>query len=185
MSFWKKLFGGREPAEDQPTATLANRRQDIRLALYIFNSDEISNRVSQAYGQFAALEVYRTLPKALEPETGWRLQIPVRKNIPEAIAVLANWLKAGAHDIDVTRFDPNTLERLESGENLGYSPCVVGVEMFHKSHALSVHQGLKLRHIIGYMGLVTLNKEAPSTADLAGGTEVNVPYDMIWTSRLF
>jgi hypothetical protein len=187
MLFWKKLFGSKEVQGTQPAAVTPKRSQEACLALYVFNSDKISNDVSGAYGAYAEGEVLKALSKALEPDGGWTAlpslvqachgDLFERSMLGEtpAVRVFGNWLRAGTYGLDATNLESPVIGKFKSGQNLGYIPYVVGIGTVQKSHALRIHQELKARSIVGYIGLVTLDR-APFLANVA--SELYLPFDM-------
>ena len=163
------------------------RSQETCLALYVFNSDKIDDEVSGAYGAYSEGELLKALSKAVEPEGGW-IALPSlvqachgdlfeRSTFGEtpAVRVFGNWLRAGTYGLDAANLESTVVGKFKSGQNLDYIPYVVGIGTVQKSHALRTHQELKARNIVGYIGLVTLDR-APFLANVA--SELHLPFNM-------
>jgi len=163
------------------------KSQDLCHALYLFNSDKISDEVSCAYGAYAEGELLKALSKAVEPEGGW-IALPsfvqgchgdlfensMLGETP-AVSVFGNWLRSGTYGLDATNLESNLVDKFKSGQNLGYIPYVVGIGAVQKSYALLTHQELKACNTVGYIGLAILNS-APFLADIA--VELHLPLVM-------
>lgn len=158
------------------------------LALYVFNSNKISDEVSGFYGAYAEGELLKALSKALEPEGGWTAMPSLVQachgdlfeesrlpGMPLTVRVLGNWLRAGTYGIDATNLDSSFVGKLKSGKSLSFIPYVVAMGAIQQSYALEAHEELKGRNVVGYLGLFTLS-EAPSFADVA--SELCLPFDM-------
>lgn len=137
------------------------------LAVFVFNSDEISDKISAVYGAYAQGEVLKALSKALEPAGGWEACLPVllgcvgdlfeKSTMDEvpALSTLSSWLKTIPH-INADHLDPDMVKSVKTGQDLGYIPYVVGIGPIVKSYAVAAHKELKIKGVVGYLGLLTL-----------------------------
>lgn len=169
MSFWKKLFGNKESKKDQPAAISPNVSQEACLALFIFNSDNISSNVSSTYGNYAQTEILKALSEVVKSTGGWATYSSLilgcdgdlfEKSMmgkTPSLRVLSDWLRERTYGIDGSCVDSQLLTNIKRHQNLNYIPYVVGIGPIEKSYALDVHQKLKAKSPVGYLGLFTLS----------------------------
>lgn len=149
------------PERVQPATPFVN-------AIFVFNSDEISDKVSSVYGAYAQGEVLKAISRGLEPFGGWETCPPVmlccngdlfeRSVLGEtpSLIVLSNWIKGRLYGIDVKFLDPDMVKKVKANKSLEYIPYVLGIGPIARPHALIAHNELKANRVIGYLGLFTL-----------------------------
>ena len=176
---WKKLYGkppqsikilGEElPAQKKAVVPEGGRpAESLVSAMFVFNSDEISDEVSSTYGAYAQGEILKALSRGLKPLGGWGACPPlmlcchgdlfeksVMGEIPSLI-VLSNWIKRGLYGIDVKYLDSDIVRRVKANQSLDYIPYIVGIGPIPKSYAIIAHNELNAKGVIGYLGLFTL-----------------------------
>lgn len=187
MSFLNKLFGKGEPAKVKTPSVSPKGSGEACLAVFVFNSKEISDKVSGAsYGEYAEAELLKAVSKTLEPKGGWTICSPMQAchgdlfeesvfGETPVVEVLGNWIRSGAFGIDAVHLDSGLVAKLQTGQRIGYIPYAVGAEPMPKSHAQAAHQELKGKSAVGYLGFFTLGK-APPLAIIA--SKLLLPCDM-------
>jgi len=170
-----KQSAAKASAKNQPPGAPI-RRSKTCLALYIFNSNKISEHVSNAYGwhcQAALREAFaqnrgdsaaRKAPGTPLPRL--RAKACHGDLFGDARMLLGDWLLYEAYGIDDRSLDAELAERLKNIASISYVPYAVGIGKIAENLAQGVHGLLESQEVIGYRGLVTFS-EPPSLEPLA------------------
>jgi hypothetical protein len=178
--------------EIAPSIPLPNRNWvGSTLAIFLFNSDEISKSVSSAYGQYAEGELLKALSGAIKPDGGWgSLNSSIMGFHGDIVNVsmfgdktsltnLRSYL-ADTATVSTTDLDPGFLAQLNHNVEIGFIPYAVGLEPIQDKQAVRTHLEMKTKNVVGYLGLVYFDlKTVPYWTNISGnlslssGMEIN------------
>jgi len=184
MSFWKDLLGdkplGHKNEARQPFDPNSSRTPDMPPwepcdALFVFDADEISDRVSGGYGAYAQGAILKALSAARAPEGGWRaaliygcdgdlLEQSFGEQTP-GFWKLGSWFRQGTHAIDATLVDFEIADLLQLGKPTTRTLYLVGLEPPQRRHVIASHKVLLEAPTVGYFGVFIL--EPISLTDVA------------------
>ena len=136
-------------------------------ALFVFDADEISNRVSAGYGAYAQGAILKALSAARTPEGGWRaaliygcdgdlLEQSFFGGRKLGFWNLVSWFRQGTHSIDATLVDLEIADLLQLGKPLTRTLYLVGLEPPQRRHVIASHKSLQAAGTVGYLGVFTL-----------------------------
>lgn len=167
MVFWRRLLRGNK--EERIGSMHADSA--VKMALFVFNSNEISDQVDSDYGSYAQARVLAAVYTALKPCGGWT-QMPVLHgchgdlfydNIvgqPVGMAKLAEWFRHHSHGISLAVNEAAFRRAVESAVGrLGYVPYAVGLWPLSEAVIHEIQRNLLAMQPTGYVGLVEMNQE--------------------------
>ncbi len=166
MNFWKDLLGERPRGNNNDSQTAfdptTSRTSDSPPwepcdALFVFDADEISERVSAGYGAYAQGAILKALSAARATEGGWRAALIYGCDGDLiGFANLVSWVRQDTHGIDSTLVDLELADLIRLGKQLTRTLYLVGLEAPQHRHVIASHNSLQATGTVGYLGVFTL-----------------------------
>ncbi|MGA2721492.1 MAG: protein kinase [Bryobacteraceae bacterium] len=182
-TFWRDLLGdapagqsGLQKATKHDTGSTTQRRREPCDAIFLFDSNAISEEVSAGYGSYAQSEILKALGAARGPDGGWAAALiwGCDGDLFEP-QILASWLDHGTYNIDASLVQDSILCTLRSGQRLNTILYVVGLEPLERRHVAEIHRRLQDPQTAGYLGVFLLRPELLSRI----AEELGVPAKMV------